>query len=206
MVYDGHGMESTARKRERLATFEDLLELPDDVRAEILDGVIVEKAAPSFEHSLAQSLIDRTVGLHFHGRGSGGGGGDAPGGWWIVTECDIELEPHQVVRPDVVGWRRDRLAERPRGRPVRVRPDWICEIVSESNAANDTVHKFQVFERHQIPHYWLVEPERGTLTVYRWENGHYTVALNAARPDKVRAEPFDAIEISIDVLCGADPE
>ncbi len=196
-------MGSTALKRERLATFEDLLALPDEVRAEILDGVIVEKAAPSFEHSGTQASLAGLVWSRFN---RGGGGSDAPGGWWIVTECDIELEPHQVLRPDVVGWRRDRLDERPRGRPVRVRPDWICEIVSESNAANDTVHKFQVFERHQIPHYWLVEPERGTLTVYRWENGHYTVALNAARPDKVRAEPFDAIEISIDVLCGADPE
>ena len=42
-------------------------------------------------------------------RGRGG-----PGGWWILLDVDVRLSPHDIVRPDVSGWRRERLAD-PRG-------------------------------------------------------------------------------------------
>src|SRR5579872_4143303 len=33
-------------------------------------------------------------------------GGGGPGGWWIATEVEVLLETEDVVRPDVLGWRR----------------------------------------------------------------------------------------------------
>ena len=57
-------------------------------------------------------------------------GGRFPGGWWFETEVEIEFETHEIYRPDIVGWRRERSAQRPTGTPIRLRPDWICEILS----------------------------------------------------------------------------
>jgi Uma2 family endonuclease len=112
-----------------------LLVLPDDVRAEVIDGEVVEKATPTFEHGDAQGAIVATFRPVFHRRS----GGDPPGGWWIATELEVELAPHEVYRPDVVGWRRSRVPERPTGRPVRILPDWVCEILSASTARHDQV-------------------------------------------------------------------
>jgi Uma2 family endonuclease len=192
----------SARAR-ALATAEDLLGLPGEARMEVVRGALVEKAAPSAEHADAQSFIAVLIKGPFQRRPGGGG----PGGWWILTEADVELATHEVYRPDVAGWRRDRVPERPKGRPVRVRPDWVCEVLSPSNAHIDLVEKLETFLRCEVPHYWIVDPEHETLTVYRWSRDGYILALTAGRTDRrVRAEPFDAIEIDVGLLFGEDPE
>lgn len=57
----------------------------------------------------------------------------------VATEVEILLESADLVRPDIVGWRRDRCPERPVGFPIKTSPDWICEIVSPGNANHDTI-------------------------------------------------------------------
>lgn len=121
---------ASAANSPRLATFVDLAALGDDRCAEIIGGAIVEKAAPSFEHGDAQSSLVAALKDPFQRRRGG------PGGWWIATEVEVELETHEVYRPDLVGWRRERVPERPRGRPIRIHPDWVCEVLSISNAEN----------------------------------------------------------------------
>ena len=192
-----------AARPSSLATAEDLLRAPEDARLEVVRGVLVEKAAPSGEHADAQSYVTLLIKGPFQRRPGGPGG---PGGWWILTEVDVEFATHEVYRPDVAGWRRDRVPERPRGRPVRVRPDWVCEVLSPSTASRDLVQKMQTLRECEVPHYWVVDPEHETLTVYRWTRDGYVVAIAAGRADRqVRAEPFDAIEIDVGLLFGEDP-
>ncbi|WP_394844565.1 Uma2 family endonuclease [Pendulispora brunnea] len=185
------------------ATWDDLLAIPEDERYhEVVDGEIVEKAHPSFEHGNAQGGLISTLRPSFQRRP----GGRHPGGWWLVLEVDIEFETHQVYRPDISGWRRDRVPERPTGIPVRVRPDWVCEVLSPTNKRNDTIRKARTYFRMRVPHYWLVDPTEETLTVHRWTAEGYLLVLTAERGERVRAEPFDAIEFSVGLLFGDDPE
>jgi len=181
-----------------LATAETLLALGDEPW-EVIHGILVRKADPSAEHGDAQLALGSTIRTSFH-RSTGGPGG--PGGWWILSEVDVELQTHEIYRPDLVGWRRTRLPDRPRGRPVRVRPDWVCEILSYSNAKMDLVEKLDVYRRSEIPHYWIIDPDTETLTVHRWTADGYLIALRAARGSIVRAEPFDAIEIAVGSFFG----
>lgn len=182
----------------------DLLALPGEIRAEVIEGELIEKSAPTFEHGDAQGAIVATYRPIYHRPGGGGGGGHLPGGWWIATEVEVELAPHEVYRPDIVGWRRDRVRERPMGRPVRILPDWVCEILSPSNARQDLVTKLRVLERRGVPHYWIVDPERQVLTIYRFQSGVYQLALTATSGETVRAEPFEAVALEVGTLFGAD--
>lgn len=181
-----------------LATWETLAALGDEP-CEVVRGAVVHKAEPSAEHGDAQASLAETLRSRFHGPP---GGPKGPGGWWILVEVEVELSQHEVYRPDLVGWRRDRLAERPRGRPVRVRPDWVCEVLSMSNAKTDLVDKLATYRQAEVPHYWIVDPETETLTVHRWTPDGYLIALRAARGETVRAEPFDAIEIAVGSFFG----
>lgn len=185
----------------RLATFADLAAL-GDVSAEVIHGVVTYKAEPSAEHADAQLGLGAFLRQRFH-RATGRGG---PGGWWILTEVDVELEKHEVYRPDVAGWRRARVPERPMGRPVAIRPDWICEILSESNAATDQVDKFRVYASNGVPYYWIGDPSRKILTVYRLEGSTYAVALQAKHGESVQAPPFDAVTLRVGLLFGEDPD
>lgn len=186
-----------------LATVDDLLAIPEDQRFhEIIAGELVRKALASPRHGGAQASLTGVVFRSYNRRP----GGRWPGGWWFGTEVEVVFEAHDIYRPDVAGWRRERLAELPEEALITVRPDWVCEILSPSNTRNDLVKKHRVYHRCQVPHYWIVDPMNEILTVHRWTPEAYLIALTAERGERVRAEPFEAIEWPVGVLFGDDPD
>lgn len=171
--------------RTQLATWADLESLADDVRAEVIHGTIVEKPSPSAEHGGSQFAFGLVLGRRFQRRP----GGRWPGGWWFGTEIEVEYETHEIYLHDVVGWRRTTVPERPSGRPVRTRPDWVCEILSPSNAKRDVVDKFKVLHASEVPYYWIADPVERTLIVHRWESrGYLTILIRPVRR-VLRARP-----------------
>lgn len=188
--------------RAKLATFADLEALPAHVRAEIIHGAIVERASPSAEHSGSQLAFGSVLSHRFQRRP----GGRWPGGWWFGTEIEVEYETHEIYLHDVAGWRRERMPERPSGRPVRTRPDWACELLSPSNAKHDIVDKFNVLHANGVPFYWIADPLQQTLVVHRWEPAGYLVVISAGASDVVRAAPFDAVELRVSALFGIEED
>lgn len=191
------GPTSPSRQRRTLADWQ---AEPPERHLELIDGDFVEKAEPDAPHANAQAGVTSAVRPPFHRRGGSGG----PGGWWILTEADVQLGT-DVVRPDVVGWRRSSCPSLPAERPIRIRPDWICEIVSATNRANDTVVKLRLYHQQGVPHYWLLDPSAGTLTVFRHAPSGYLQVIAAQRHENVRPEPFEAMEFSVGLLLGDDP-
>jgi Uma2 family endonuclease len=186
-----------APSKPKPATAADLDDIPEHDRLEIVGGAIVEKASPSPEHSFAESRLGGV--LHGFNRRPGRRG---PGGWWILTEIHVEYATGEVYCHDAAGWRRDRTAERPTGWPVKLRPDWVCEIVSPNHERQDLVVKPRALHAAEVPHYWALHPEERMLLVHRWAGAGYMVVLTATTGDHVRAEPFDAIELDVAELFG----
>jgi Uma2 family endonuclease len=185
------------------ATAADFFAIPEEERFhELIGGELIRKATPSAEHGDAQAGVVTSVRARYHGPP---GPPRSPGGWWIATEVEVELHSGDLVRPDVLSWRRDRCAERPTGCPVRTRPDWICEVISPSRPNDDTVKKLRLYHDAAIPHYWLVDPRDATLTVMRWAEPGFVTLLRAEKGEVVRPEPFEAIELAVGVLFGDDP-
>lgn len=186
----------------RTATLKDFWAIPEGERFhELLGGELVPKASPSGEHGDAQAGVVAAVRSPFQRKPGSGG----PGDWWILTEVEVLLETEDVVRPDILGFRRERCPARPLGTPVELRPDWICEVISSSNANDDTVRKLRLYHRVVVPHYWMVDPRDATLTVLRWHQDGYLTVLRAERGEIVRAEPFEAVELAVGTLFGDDP-
>jgi Putative restriction endonuclease len=177
------------------------LAFPGRARMEAIGGTLGEIPASTAEYADALLGLGEVLRHHFHRRGN-----PTTGGWWILTKVDVEMDDGEVVRPDLVGWRRSRVPERPRGRRLRARPDWICQVVPSFGASPNPIATFRAFHRQAVPHCWLVDPERGTLTAHQWTPSGYTVALRADRWQFVRAEPFDAIEIRMGTLFGEEPD
>lgn len=187
-----------ARKR---ATFEDLRDLGPERAVEVLGGEVVEKAVPTGEHGDAQAGIVGSLRGPFHRKS----GGDPPGGWWLATEVLIELERHELVRPDICGWRRERVPDRPTGCPVKTRPDWVCEVLSSSTARRDLGPKMQLLHRHGVAHYWTADPAARFLAVYRRTDDGYLLVLTAGPGEKVRVEPLEAVELDVGTFFGDEP-
>ena len=179
----------------RLATWHDLLALAEDVPAEVIAGAVVTPPSPLPRHARAQRALGSFVGRPFDDDDGRGG----PGGWWILLEVDVRLSPHDIVRPDLAGWRRERLPDPWDVRPIDVEPDWICEVVSQSNAAHDRVRKRELYARFGVAYYWLVDPDARTVEALRLESSlHAWVEVGAYDDTAIaRIAPFDAIELEV---------
>jgi Uma2 family endonuclease len=186
----------------RRATYADLLLLSEDVRAEILGGQIVTMPAPLPRHSKVQRALGRFVGGPYDDDDGHGG----PGGWWIFVEVDVQLEAHEVVRPDLSGWRRQRLPDPADRRPIDVAPDWICEVISPSTAVRDRTIKRELYARHGVPHHWLVDPDTRTLEAFELVDGRWTLLGAYDESATVRVPPFEEVELPIGRLFLPRPE
>lgn len=194
---------SSAAPLRRRATLADFLAIPEAERYhELIDGEIVRKGMPTMRHGRAQLRVSTRVSGPYDRRPGRGG----PGGWIFANEVEILFNEVTVLRPDVSGWRRERLPVLADEHPVGVRPDWVCEVLSPSNPGNDLLKKIRVYQRAQVPHYWIVDPVEESLIVYRWTPEGYLLVASSSGDERVRLEPFDAVEVSAHLLVALEED
>jgi Uma2 family endonuclease len=181
-------------RRRAPATYDDLLEVPDHLVAEILDGELYTSPRPAPRHADASSGLGGALRGPFD-RGRGG-----PGGWRILDEPELHLAADILV-PDLAGWRRERLPALPDTAYFDLPPDWICEVVSPATASMDRVKKLSIYAREHVAHAWLADPIARVLEVLQLGSGRWTIVATAADADIIRAEPFEALELDLSLLC-----
>ena len=174
------------------------LKVPDFLRAEIIRGEIVVSPRTSAYDDLARHLGARLLNY---------GQDRDQERWRILGDVEIHLET-DIVQPSLAGWRRSRLPDPPaaRERIVAVAPDWACEVLSPLTAANNRKLKLPLFARAQVAHVWLIDPRARTLEVLRRQEDRWLLWATFAGEDRVRAEPFNARELHLEVLWAAFKE
>ncbi len=178
---------------DRPATYEDLVKLPDNLVAEIVDGELHASPRPAPRHAVAETALGAFITNPFHfGRGG-------PGGWWILAEPELHFAADVLV-PDYAGWRRSRMPSMPDKAYFELAPDWVCEVVSPSTASLDRTRKLGAYARAGVRHAWLVDPLARTLEILRLEAGHWVIVSSCGGSDTVRAEPFAEIELALSDL------
>jgi Uma2 family endonuclease len=168
--------------------YEQILDLPETLTGEILDGQIHTQPRPSGPHAIAgSSLGDELVGPFQKGRGG-------PGGWWIIDEPEVHfVRDTEVAVPDLAGWRRERMPKVPEGHRFEVVPDWICEILSPSTASKDCEVKMPLYARYGVCYAWLIDPKLHTLEIFRLQGKAWIEAGHFTGGARVAAAPFEAI-------------
>lgn len=179
----------------RPATYQDVLDAPENLVAELIGGVLHTHPRPAFLHAAAASVLGMDIGGPFQ-RGRGG-----PGGWWILDEPELHFA-EDVVVPDLAGWRRERMPTMPTGPYEEIAPGWVCEVLSPSTSRVDRVLKVPLYARAGVPFVWLVDPMAQTLEVFRAAGAQYLLIATHGGPSVVRAEPFEAVELDLEAIWG----
>ncbi|MBI5502874.1 MAG: Uma2 family endonuclease [Deltaproteobacteria bacterium] len=174
----------------RPATYEDLMALPENMVGEIVDGELVASPRPASRHARASSVLGAVLGGPFDLDPNG------PGGWWIVDEPELHVA-QDVLVPDLAGWRRERMPVLPDVPFFELAPDWVCEVVSPATARLDRIRKLPSYARQGVSHLWLVDPHAHAIDVCRLQDAHWLLVVTFGEDDKMRAEPFAAVEIPL---------
>ena len=179
----------------RPASYEDVLRAPPHLVAEVIDGVLRLSPRPGKAHAAAATALGEELGPPFK-RGRGG-----PGGWIILDEPELHLGSDILV-PDLAGWRRERMGAMAGQEAFFTQaPDWIAEIVSPRTGKYDRTDKLRIYAQALVGWSWIVDPLARTLEVLmRGDDGRWIVRAAHRDDARVRAEPFDAIELDLSIL------
>jgi len=187
-----------SKRPNKPATYADLEALPPHQVGEILGGELFVSPRPAPRHAVASSALGGELFGPFQ-RGRGGSGG-----WWILDEPELHLGPDVLV-PDLAGWRRERMPHIPDASFFTLAPDWVCEVLSPSTAKVDLVRKLPRYAEAGVRHAWLIDPVLLALEVFRVEEGRWVLLSTFTGNDRVRAEPFESIELELEALWLSSP-
>jgi Uma2 family endonuclease len=173
-------------------TYEHYLELPNDGRRyEIIEGELYVSPAPTTRHQyVSMSLSARLFGHVRHRRL----------GRVLTAPCDVVLEQPSVVQPDILFVSRERR-QIITGPNIQGAPDLVVEIISPSSTKTDQETKRDLYAKHGVPHYWVVEPMEEWVRAYELgPDGLYELVAEGHRDEQFSAPPFPDLVIPLGEL------
>ena len=81
-------------------------------------------------------------------------------------------------------------------------PDIIIEILSPSTAYYDLVYKKEVYARHRVKEYWIVDPIGKWIELYKNDNGAFLLATKARKGESISSEVLAGFKVALDAIFG----
>ena len=165
---------------------EDIYNLPNGQRAELIDGKLYMMAAPGRVHQRIVMELSFRI-REYIGRNGG--------------DCEVYLSPFAVflnandriyLEPDIsIICDKNKLTDE----GCKGAPDWIIEVVSPSSRPMDYNKKLFKYRTAGVREYWIVDYERNLITVYNFEHDEMT---DHTLKDKVKAGIYEDFEIDFE--------
>ncbi len=179
----------------KLATYEDVLNAPEHLVAELVQGVLHTSPRPAPRHAVTSMGLSGQLSMPFRfGRGG-------PGGWVLMNEPELHIAGAVVV-PDLAGWRRERMPVVPtKDAYIDIVPNWICEVLSPSTARFDRRIKMSTYALAGVDHLWLIDPDPQTLEAYeRSPSGQWLLLATHGGDDVAAIKPFADAPLELALL------
>lgn len=170
-------------------TIDDIYSLPEGERAELIDGNIYMMAPPNTKHQLIMNDINIAVYNYIKSKGG---------------KCKVIPAPFAVflenadgntnyVEPDIsVICDPDKLNDK----GCNGAPDWIIEIVSPSSRKMDYITKTNLYMNAGVKEYWIVDPMREIVMVYKASED--AVPVFSRFGEKIKVGIYDDLEIIVE--------
>ena len=147
-------------------TLEQYEALPEDLRVEVFDGVVYDMASPSQEHQTISMELSTVLNTYIRGKKGSCRVFHAP------FDVKLSEQPLTIVQPDLmIVCDKDKLY----GKRCNGAPDFIIEIVSPGNPADDYIRKLYYYKNAGVREYWIVDPRRKNVTINFFEGNMLNV-------------------------------
>jgi len=171
-------------------TYDDLVALPEDnLRHEIIDGEHVVSPSPILLHQIVAghlyAILYNYLREHRIGR-------------VLMAPLDVVFALDNVLEPDILYIRNERWPSID-AKYIENAPDLTVEVLSKLGRRRDEVEKRAVYERFGVGEYWIADPERKTIKVFRFGAGGAYEPVVELR-DTLTSPLFPGLTIDIPAL------
>lgn len=167
-------------------TESDYYNLPENVRAELIDGqLIYNQAAPSTTHQTILGEMYTEINRYIKSKGGSCRVFPAP------FAVQLQKNKETIVEPDIsVICDPSKLTEK----GCTGAPDWIIEIVSPGNPGHDYIRKLNLYADAGVREYWIVDPRTKQVLIYYLEQTDFQMGTYTFQ-DKIKANIYDDLYI-----------
>ena len=150
-------------------TYKDYLSWDDNIRVEIIDGIVYMMGGASEWHQDMAGDIFHQLKLFFKDKTC------KP----YIAPFDVRLFPQNdlkdktVIQPDILVVC-DKSKIQPKG--ICGAPDFIIEIMSDSSEAHDMITKKKLYESSGVREYWIVQQKK--IYKYHLVDGKYIETIH----------------------------
>ncbi len=179
-----------ATKIEPLMTIGDWEAMPDDGnRYEIIEGELFVSCSPGLTHQFALGNLLFFIRSYLEQNPIG----------FVVFTPGLILSEYSGVIPDIVFFRHERSEEIISGERLAGPPDLVIEILSpgSENTRRDRVAKLQLYAKHGVPEYWIVDPVSQVLDVYRLKNASFELEATLTNDDELSSPVLPGFKRSV---------
>lgn len=171
----------------RKFTYEDYAKTPEGERYELLDGELIALSSPDMAHQILKTRLGATVWEYVS---------DANLGEVYMSPTDVRFSDTDVVQPDILFFFKSRSHIRT-GKNIRGAPDLVVEILSPSTSANDWGYKKDLYARHGVKEFWLVDPYAKQVIVMLLKDGSYEIVGVYREDDTLRSPTLEGFELDL---------
>lgn len=175
------------QKPKRKLTYEDYAKTPEGERWELIDGELIMPPSPKEAHQSVQANLGAPMLLFAR---------ENDLGKVYFAPFDVVLSDTDTVQPDLLFVSKERLHIITDDN-IQGAPDLVVEIRSPSTARQDWTVKRELYARHGVREYWLVDPEAATVAVLLLDGGELKVAGVYSEEDRLTSAALDGFTIAL---------
>ena len=164
------------------------LDAPEGERYELIDGVLIMAASPNRAHQITSMALGSRMYMFADERGLG---------WVFDAPFDVVLSDTDVVQPDILFVSNERAhIQTPAN--VQGAPDLVVEIISPSSERRDWRIKRELYARHGVKEYWLIDPINRIIWLMLLRRGVLEIVGTYGEGDTVSSSALAGFSVKVD--------
>lgn len=169
-------------------TYQDYINTPDDERYELIDGELIMAPGPTIPHQGNQTRLGWRMARFAEERGLG-----------VVyfSDTDVVLSDTDVVQPDLIfiSKEREHIIEHAN---IQGAPDFVAEILSPATERRDWGVKRELYAKHGVKEYWILDPLNKKVWVMLLRNGALEIVQSCGAGDIVTSSVLAGFSVDVD--------
>lgn len=168
-------------------TYDDYYKLGEGAPYQLINGELIMSPAPKLYHQTILLNISTELKL-FNAK--------MKLGYIYPSPVDVFFEEHETYQPDIVFVSLER-AQILKEDKIEGAPDLVVEILSESTAYYDLKHKKNIYEKHIVKEYWIVDPIEKSIEVYENKKGKFILFNKNKTQGEIKSKLLDELKFEI---------